>query len=198
MLDKKELHRWFADKGDETHILNHDLNEDSVVIDIGGYKGVWAEKIVNKYNCTVFIYEPVNEFYNILLKKFATNDRVMVFNTGISSVSGTRFISQNGDASKSNLSGDGQKAKFITISDMDWTEKEPCDLIQINIEGDEYDVLDHMISTGTVNNFKAIQVQFHKSIPDCYERRAKIQEGLKANGFRLKYCYEFVWECWFK
>ena len=48
-LNPQEIQKWFRDKGDETHNLNYELNEDSVVIDLGGYTGVWCQQIINKY-----------------------------------------------------------------------------------------------------------------------------------------------------
>ena len=48
-LNDVEIQRWFNDMGDYTHILNYDLNENSNVIDLGGYTGVWSELIIEKY-----------------------------------------------------------------------------------------------------------------------------------------------------
>ena len=42
----QEINEWFSSKGDFTYSLNHDLNENSIVIDVGAYKGIWAEKII--------------------------------------------------------------------------------------------------------------------------------------------------------
>jgi asparagine synthetase B (glutamine-hydrolysing) len=77
-------------------------------------------------------------------------------------------------------------------------ELEFVDLIQINIEGDEYDLLEHMIKTGSINKFKNIQIQFHLGIKNDFERRNKIKEGLQINGFINKFDYQFVWESWAK
>ena len=35
-----DVDRWFADRGDQTLRLDYDLNENSVVLDLGGYHGV--------------------------------------------------------------------------------------------------------------------------------------------------------------
>lgn len=35
---------------------NYDLNEDSVVFDLGGYKGEWTEKIFSKYRCYIYVF----------------------------------------------------------------------------------------------------------------------------------------------
>ena len=63
-LNQQEIRRWFSDRGDYTHNINYDLNEDSIVIDLGGYTGVWAQQIIDKYNPNMYILEPIEEFYN--------------------------------------------------------------------------------------------------------------------------------------
>ena len=45
---KPELNLWIKHQGDKTHRLNYDLNEHSLVFDIGGYEGQWANDIFSK------------------------------------------------------------------------------------------------------------------------------------------------------
>ena len=75
MVDK-----WKKDSGDETMRLNYDLNEKSVVFDIGGYKGNWSRKIYGKYKCEIHIFEPVASFYNYIKKRFSKNNNVFIYN----------------------------------------------------------------------------------------------------------------------
>ena len=65
-----EHNRWNSDDGDNTHRLNYELNNTSLVIDLGGYYGEWSEKIFNKYGCNIIIIEPVIEFYNEIVKYY--------------------------------------------------------------------------------------------------------------------------------
>ena len=44
----REIDKWFKDRGDHTHNITYDLNENSVVMDLGGYTGVWGQQIINK------------------------------------------------------------------------------------------------------------------------------------------------------
>ena len=53
---------WFRDNGDKTLRLNYELNEKSVVIDLGGYEGQWAADIFCKYVCSIHVFEPVKKF----------------------------------------------------------------------------------------------------------------------------------------
>ena len=72
------------------------------------------------------------------------------------------------------------------------------DLLQINIEGDEYGLMEYMIESNTIDKFKNIQIQFHLGIDNDIERRNIIQKNLVSKGFKNKFDYPFVWESWEK
>ena len=63
MIDKNHnaasVQEWFAARGDATHRLNYPLDSNSLILDIGGYQGNWAEQIHNKYNATIHVFEPI-------------------------------------------------------------------------------------------------------------------------------------------
>jgi hypothetical protein len=46
---------------------------ESIVFDLGGYHGEFAEKIYNKYQCSIYVFEPVKEHFNIIRSKFSGN-----------------------------------------------------------------------------------------------------------------------------
>jgi FkbM family methyltransferase len=199
-LNDVEIQRWFNDMGDYTHILNYDLNENSNVIDLGGYTGVWAELIIEKYNPNVYILEPVFSFYSGMVSKFSDNNKVHLLNVGIGTKNENSIIYLSNDGTSSNLSdGESINVKFNTFETIleSWNLSE-VDLLQMNIEGDEYTVLEHMIETGYINKIKNIQIQFHLGIDEAVEKRNKIRENLIANGFTIKFDYPFVWESWTK
>ena len=69
------------------------------------------------------------------------------------------------------------------------------DLMQINIEGEEYGLLEKAIVDGTINQIKHLQIQFHTYIDNAVERRNNIQEGL-SKSFTKTFDYPFVFEGW--
>jgi len=75
----KNIYKWQDDKGDQTLRLNYLLDEDSLVFDVGGYIGNFAADIFCKYNCNIYIFEPVTEFYEKIKARFSNNPRVKVF-----------------------------------------------------------------------------------------------------------------------
>jgi FkbM family methyltransferase len=199
-LNSEEIVRWFRDRGDETHNLNYDLNENSTVMDLGGYTGVWVQQIIDKYSPNIYIIEPIPSFYTVLMNKFKDNPKVRLLNVAVGTENIENYIYLSGDASSSNsLEGEKIKVQYNTIERI--LEKfglNKIDLIQINIEGDEYPLLENMLGSGTINYFNNIQVQFHLGIKNEISRRDKIREGFVNNGFKNKFNYPFVWESWFK
>lgn len=189
---------WFAANGDNTYSITHDLNENSVVIDLGGYTGQWLKKIELKYNPKLYSIEPIKRFYDIMNSNFKPNDKFKSLNVGISNENKKGFIHLKGDETSSqNVSGDKIDVEFITMDVLlERLGLESVDLLQINIEGDEYNLLEHMLDTKIINKIKNIQIQFHMNVDDFQVRRKKIQEGLINNNFTKKYDFPFVWECW--
>jgi FkbM family methyltransferase len=199
-LNSNEIGRWFNDRGDYTHNITYDLNENSIIMDLGGYTGVWVQQMIEKYNPNVYILEPVPSFYDGMVSKFKNNPKVRLLNAGVGIEDREGIIYMNGDGSSSNLTnGDNINVKFNTLETiLNNFGLEYVDLIQINIEGDEYSLLENMILTGLINKFKNIQIQFHLGIENDVERREKIRNNLLDNGFKIKFDYPFFWEAWCK
>jgi FkbM family methyltransferase len=191
-LDQWHLGRWWQDNGDQTHIFDHDLNKDSVVLDLGGYVGVWAQQVVDKFDCNVYAIEPLTQFYDQMVDKFQSNPKA--------TENKKDFIYLGGDSTSSNLeNGDRVEVEFRTISRIldEWGLTE-VDLLQMNIEGDEYSMLESMLKDGSIDRFKNIQVQFHLGIEGDVDRHYEICEALEDRGFKSKFSYPFVWEGWTK
>ena len=199
-LNIPQLQRWQGDSGDYTHSLTYDLNENSTVIDLGGYTGEWAKEIINRYNCNVYLVEPVEESYKILLEKFRSNPKVHILKVGIGIKNTEKVMYVNGDGTSFNTeTGEAITVEIRTVeSVLNQWNLEKIDLLQVNIEGDEYELLQHMIDTGLINKFKNLQVQFHLGIKDAVAKHESICEGLIEKGFKIKYSYPYVWEAWTK
>ena len=199
-LNIPQLQRWQGDNGDYTHSLTYDLNENSTVIDLGGYTGEWAKEIINRYNCNVYLVEPVEESYKILLEKFRSNPKVHILKVGIGIKNTEKVMYVNGDGTSFNTeTGEAITVEIRTVeSVLNQWNLEKIDLLQVNIEGDEYELLQHMIDTGLINKFKNLQVQFHLGIKDAVAKHESICEGLIEKGFKIKYSYPYVWEAWIK
>jgi FkbM family methyltransferase len=197
-LQAKRCEPWFRDKGDETLRLDYPLNENSVVFDVGGYKGEFASQIFDKYNCTIYVFEPIPEFFDIIKGKFSHNRKVKPFCFGLSDKTMSTEISLLDNSSSLYV----QQENAITIQlqrAVDFINEQSIsdiDLIKINIEGAEYNLLEDLIAADYISRFKNIQVQFHDFVVEhAKERMNNIQTQL-AKTHELTYQYEFVWENW--
>ena len=188
---------WYATGGDKTLRLNYELDENSIVFDVGGYEGQWASDIFSKYCCTIFIFEPIQSFAKKITGRFSANRRVTCYPYGLSKKTEEVSLSHIGDQSSSFKEGGNEElVRMVRISDFIQDKKIPrIDLIKLNIEGGEYDVLEDLIESGAVTRIKNIQVQFHDFVPNAIERMHSIQAALSKT-HRLTYQYPFVWENW--
>ncbi|MDG1227221.1 MAG: FkbM family methyltransferase [Polaribacter sp.] len=197
-IQKRRCKPWFKINGDKTLRLNYDLSQSSIVFDLGGYKGNFAQEIYKRYLCKIFIFEPVKSFYKIIDNKFKNIPKVTAYPFGLANNDKELFISNSEDASSVFIDSDGSekiklKSILTFINDNKITH---VDLIKINIEGGEYEVLESLLSSGMIPIFKNLQIQFHDFIIDnANERMENIQAQL-AKTHKITYQYKFVWENW--
>ena len=193
-----ELERWYKDKGDELLRLDYPLSSQSVVLDIGGYRGDFAAVALERFGCRVYLFEPVTEYYQYCKARFSKNDRVSCLDFGLSSQNGMLEISLLEDASSFVVKGDAatDRVKIRSITEViGELGIEKIDLVKINIEGGEYDVLPALIESGYIEKVRFLQVQFHTFVPDAKRKRDAIREKLKLT-HEENWNYEFVWESW--
>ena len=114
----------------------------------------------------------------------------------------TKSLYLSNDGSSTNFNTNGNSVIQIKTLPIDKILSDnninQVDLLQINIEGDEYALMEYMIESKIINKFKNIQIQFHLGIENDIERRINIQKNLIYNGFENKFDYPFVWESWEK
>jgi hypothetical protein len=70
------------------------------------------------------------------------------------------------------------------------------DLVQINIEGEEYPLLEKWIKSDVLNKIKYIQVQYHNFVDNYRERKQNIEQGLINRGFVNQWDYDIVFSSW--
>ena len=191
--------KWFKEKGDDHLRLNYPLHGESVVFDIGGYLGNWSQKIVEKYNPYIFIFEPVPKYYTEIINKFKTNSKARCYNFGLSNKNEDIQIAINED--RSSVFTKGKDLVNIYLKDIYEflidQGVDRIDLIKINIEGGEYPLLDRMIEKNIIEKCRNIQIQFHTFYPNAKQRREIIRNALQKTHYTT-YDYPFVWENWGK
>lgn len=188
-----EHQRWVKENGEQKRLSYPEVR---TYVDLGGFDGVFAEKVINKYNCKSFIFEPVPKFYEMCKSRFSGNESVVVSKLGLGKEKGTFFVEDTNDATHLTSSGDIE----VQVEDVAEAFKqfpELIDLMKINIEGAEYEVLERLIECDLISRINNIQIQFHRFdyIDRPIERRNKIIDHLK-NTHMCEWNYEFVWESW--
>lgn len=191
------MRRWRSDHGDETLRLNYSLNSESVVLDLGGYRGDWAHNIHERYGCTVHVFEPVQSFADGIVRRFDGNEAIHVHRCGLGSTTRDERIGLSADAS-SMFHSEGAQETIRIVDAAAWFaahEVPRVDLMKINIEGGEYELLERMLDTGLASRVENIQVQFHNLAVDSETRMNDILQRLQAS-HQPTYQYHFVWENW--
>lgn len=143
------------------------LNEDSVVFEIGAYKGQWACDIWDKYHCHVYAFEPQEWACEILRDNVAKRHSVYPFNFALGNKSqildmgewgtdGCSFVNTGPSAREHGRGMMRDMREFLSKHQIDH-----IDLVLINIEGYEYDLLRYIITTGIIHNIDALCIQWH-------------------------------------
>ncbi|MDP1766802.1 MAG: FkbM family methyltransferase [Methylotenera sp.] len=194
-----EVKRWRKEQSNGNLRLDYELDKSSIVFDVGGYEGSWASEVYQKFKSNIFIFEPVPEFAEDIKRKFIGNNKIQVLAYGLSDKNDKLSISLGGDNSSfyinsknSTISAEIREFSYELLTLLG---VETIDLMKINIEGGEYDLLEHMIDNGTIKLIKNLQIQFHNFVPNATARRSKIRQKLNLS-HQETWCYEFVWENW--
>ncbi|SMN02240.1 Methyltransferase, FkbM family [uncultured Candidatus Thioglobus sp.] len=196
--EEKRMALWLEDQGDKVLRLNYDLNEESIVFDFGGYEGQWASDIFSKYCCFIHVFEAELQFSSNIENRFKNNNKIISHAFGLSNESIKQEVTISADGTSAFTTKRGEKAEITLVKATDFFAKEhitKIDLMKINIEGGEYDLLEHLIDTNFIKNIQNIQIQFHDFVQNAEERMIEIQKNLSKT-HHLSYQYIFIWENW--
>jgi FkbM family methyltransferase len=191
------MRQWRDDQGDEKLRLDYDLTHTSVVFDMGGFKGDWANEIHQRYGCRVLVFEPVQEYAEAIARRFAGNPSLEVFPYGLAVTARQETIGLCSDGS-SVFRPSEQTQKIRLVDAGAWFSEHQIDrvaLMKINIEGGEYELIERLIETDVVRRIDNLQVQFHEIAPNSQARMEAIQQQLQKTHVPT-YQYRFVWENW--
>ena len=192
------IKKWRADDGDHKLIPIHDLDENALVFDIGGFHGHFAAEIYARYSCNILIFEPVPSFINIINNRFEKNHKIKVYDFGLGGETRTEKMSVNSVSSSTYRTVSNETIDIHMIDILDWLEKnsvEYVDLMKINIEGGEYELLDRLLASDYISKINEFQIQFHNFFPEASTRMKTIQDKLSQT-HQLTYQYPFIWENW--
>lgn len=182
---------WRQQNGDNTYRINYELNNNSIVVDLGARHGNWCNLIRGKYNSKIYCFEVVPQFCNELKNSgydtfcVAVSDKKEKITLGVSESEASIFFNE------STFESDSIEAKEI----FELIGQESIDLMKINVEGAEYPILKNLIESDKITKIKNIQVQFHLFDGKENSDYNYISEELSKT-HELTWRFPFVWENW--
>jgi FkbM family methyltransferase len=194
-----DLGKFWQDGGVEL-LYDLPIKTNNLVIDGGGYRGEWTAAILSRYGCRVKLYEPVPEFSMHCESLFKDNQLVEVFRSALggSNRKSNFRLDDNSTTEYSDVASfaDSIEAHVIDIAEvLNGLTGVTVGCIKLNIEGGEYEVLERLIQSGTVEFCNSFLIQFHRQ-PIGYEARyRKINESLERTHTKI-WGYEMIWEKW--
>ena len=197
---ERVLKRFDDDNGKKRIVEYSELDESSLIIDVGGYIGDFTAEISARYGCLIYVFEPVPAFARELRARFEKNKKINIQEIGLGSQTVKESIICDGDASSLYKGKETKSGIDVSIIDVvewfDINQIENVSLMAINAEGEEYPLLDRLIESGYISKIENLLVQFHDIYQkDAEERMDRIQrELLKTH--QPVFQYKFVWERW--
>jgi FkbM family methyltransferase len=177
------------------------LSNDSIVIDIGSFTGETLHKIWTKYQPYIYAFEPVQDFRQVLEKKFKDgNGKISIFPYGIGGEHRVVSVALAGHATSTMLNSSHQITREITLQPLDeffarFLPNASVDLLSINCEGCEYDVLTYIVNSQYATRMKHILIQFHRLGHNWHQQRCCLQQSLSKTHFQY-FSYPNIWEGW--
>lgn len=164
----------------------YDLSPDDVVIDLGAYRGEWANEIRARYGCHLIVVEPGPwivgfEHGEVINKAASDHDGKLKFG-------GAYYYS-------STYEDPTHEYECFDINSL-LSKYDEIALVKINVEGAEYSLLNHILEAGLHSRIRNLQVQFHliegEPVGEMY---GAIASRLRETHYPTWY-YPFCWESW--
>jgi len=177
---------------------DYPLTADDVVLDLGGFRGEWADEIDRRFGATVHVFEPAPAFHAAIAERFADRPNVTAHCAGLAGATRPVTLHLAGDSTTECGDGHGQtvEARLVDVGEfLDRHTLAEIALCKINIEGGEYELLEALLDRGLVGRFRNLLVQFHTFVPDADRRMQAIHHRLAAT-HEPTFCFPYVWENW--
>lgn len=170
-------HEW------DRRALDWPLTRDSVVIEVGGFKGRWALQIAERYNPRLYVFEPQGwaaDVCRVVLARY--NAQVFAYGLGITTGA---LPMGNWETDGCHFTGQGENIGWIrdaatALAELDLDR---IDLMLVNIEGYEYTLLPYMLDHRILP--QRLMVQWH-----MHAATAAAHDALLA---RLGTHYRLLW-----
>jgi len=189
----EEYMNWFENDCDYHFLRFFDLNKESLIVDIGCYNGTWLKDMYCKYNCNCIGVEPITKYYN-QANRILTSDKIKIYNFALLTTKNKQIsMSDKKDASFISVEDEGIPVLGEYAKTFFQNIESKIDVLQINIEGYEYELLPFMLYHNLLNNVNHIQIQFHRVDHFSEIKMNEIIKNIEYLGFKTKFNHPFIW-----
>lgn len=183
---------WLAEDGDNTLSLDwHGLDENSLIWEVGGYKGRWAKQMAEKYDCRIHFFEP-QQWAIDKAKEELAGCKAEFFNYGLWTHRAELLLGDFGRDGASLLKPEHTDRKSVLVVDIDQfvylKDIEEIDVCLVNIEGGEFVLIPYMIGIGLMAKINYFWAQFHLFVPGSDRKFEAIKRGLAMT-------HDLIWDC---
>lgn len=187
--------RFYRDGHNSLLYTNFSDNQKPVLV-LGGYLGDSVQSFLSESpSRKIVVMEPVKEFSNLMSERFAHANNVAILSYGAAGANGKRVLSVSGEkSSEFSLLRISEVVDVIDISQV-ISEHGPFHVMEVNIEGSEYEVLYRLIETGQIESFDVLLLQFHKIDASSATEKDNISKILSRT-HSIRFEYEWIWERW--
>ncbi len=156
------------------------IDENSVVVDIGAHVGVVSMTLAKQYGCKVYAYEPNPNNYRRLLENIKLNgmeDSIEPYQLAVTGDGRKTTISEDANNSGgARIDIGGEPVDSITLPQI--IEKVgKIDLLKIDVEGAEYEILADMELLR--NNVRILRGEFHRNGNQFEELMPKVVNAVQ-------------------
>jgi FkbM family methyltransferase len=180
-------------------LVDVEVDDRSVVLDVGAYSGEWSGQVSERYGSKVFAFEPDPTSFPKLVERLAKHRNARALDYGLGCRDHVASLALAGPGSSIYGANGAFGAAAVQIRDvslvLDELGVDHVDLIKVNVEGGEYDLFDRLIETSWLHRIRLVSVQFHEWHPKAHTRRRRIRRSLRETHEQV-WNYPWVWEYW--
>lgn len=162
------------------------------VVDVGGYKGDYADLIDKKYGCEIIVYEPIAAYFSIIQKRFKDRKNIHPVPMAIGRDTRIRkmYISEASTSFFPAWNNSSIVELVPTARLSDEIKEKKVDILKLNCEGAEYEIIEDLDKNDLIKDIDEILVQFHKIM--------KRDGSEKILSKTHKKEFDFKWQLWTK
>lgn len=154
----------------------------SLAIQAGGNVGMWPREF-SKHFQRIFTFEPDKTNYECLLRN-CNSEKILKFNCGLGENSGQMGMHRFADNCGAHFMVDGNEVGVVAIDNFLGPDMQACDLIQLDVEGYEYKVLQG--ARQTIERFHPVIVTEEKGLGRKYQVKDEdIRDFLLGLGYKI-------------